>query len=505
MISSIICNFNYYNHGIDRSDYIKKILYPSSYNKAADREVLIKNIRSLINRHINANGEAITHRERIEDTSIHKLENQTFQKDLDGSSDSIVNDSIPEIFLTENGRTAIYLFLTSLDLKPSSRIAVQPFTCNSSVAPIFWAGHQPVYIDIKEDSLTMDPDLLETEAKKGDLSGVIIQHTFGIPADLKRVVEICRNYNLLLIEDCAHTLDIGTETSNVIDESYRIGLSGDASIISFGLEKVLPTKVGGALLLNNKTHSGKVGKIYDTWKFTSRKRSFLWQVNPFIRSIARKSGRLGTELIEILNKIGLFEVGFKKSELIAEMPKDYPRKLSGNLAWVVNNYFPIIDEILDEKRKQGLKYTESIENMNEGFVKGIYRYPSENGDLQLNIIEKVVSKRVEETKSTALKKSINNRSFKGDYLVPFLKYPIILNKELDRIRVLDLLQTNGFYVTDWYSKVLYPPRTDLTAYNYEPGMCPISERVSNHIINLPTGTIFNPEMLWEISDMTPEV
>lgn len=495
-ISSIICKFIYIANEIDRSDYIKNIIHPSSYNKTEDREDLIKSIGALISKHIDNTTPSNTDDQselNVKDNSVDTsaIEKPNLTNNYDGSQRK---KPIPDIFLTENGRTAIYLFLKSLDIKSNSKIAVQPFTCNSSVAPIFWAGHQPVYIDITEESLSMDPALLEAEAKKGDLTGVILQHTFGIPAEIERIVEICKKYTLFLLEDCAHTLDIGTETSKGRNDSFRIGLSGDASIISFGLEKTLPTKVGGALLLNNKSYNDSITKYYETWDFVSRKRSFLWLINPFIRSFARKTGRFGSELIELLRKMEYFEVGFRDIELKAGMPRVYPRKLTGNLAWVANRYLLVIDDILNEKREQGVKYTDSINNLHEGFIKGIYRYPSKGGCLQLN----------NPNDEYTTKDKDDNKS-KVTYTVPHLKYPIILKNNIDRDKIVNMLQSKGFYITDWYCKVLYPPTTDLESYNYNPGSCPVSEKVSSQIINLPTGTIFDLEMLSEVKVVTTAI
>ena len=146
-------------------------------------------------------------------------------------------------FLTANGRSAIYLFLKSLNLPAGSEILVQSFTCVTAVNPILWAGLVPVYVDINPDTLSAAPESLQSRISPRTKL-IMLQHTFGAPGALKTVVELAKKHNLIVLEDCAHAL--GAKANN-----QPLGTFGDAAIISFGIEKTLSTKLGGALLVNN--------------------------------------------------------------------------------------------------------------------------------------------------------------------------------------------------------------------------------------------------------------
>ncbi len=81
---------------------------------------------------------------------------------------------------------------------------MQAFTCNAVSNPIFWAGAKPIYVDIDE-TYNMDPADLKNKISS-KTKAVIVQHTFGVPAQIEKIQEICKKNKLILIEDMAHAL-----------------------------------------------------------------------------------------------------------------------------------------------------------------------------------------------------------------------------------------------------------------------------------------------------------
>ena len=68
---------------------------------------------------------------------------------------------------------------------------------------------------------------------------IILQHTFGMPAELEKARAFAKRNNIFLIEDCAHSF-------GVIIDGKMLGNEGDASFFSFGRDKVLSSVFGGA-------------------------------------------------------------------------------------------------------------------------------------------------------------------------------------------------------------------------------------------------------------------
>src|SRR5215475_3953982 len=110
----------------------------------------------------------------------------------------LLNDS-PK-FWTRSGRQALRLLLGALDLKPGSGVAVPLFTDPSLVSAITAAGHRPVFIDIEEEFLTIDPESLE--AARGSFSAVVIVHLFGQMADVPAILAAAGD--AVIVEDTAH-------------------------------------------------------------------------------------------------------------------------------------------------------------------------------------------------------------------------------------------------------------------------------------------------------------
>jgi dTDP-4-amino-4,6-dideoxygalactose transaminase len=139
-----------------------------------------------------------------------------------------------------NGTDAIALALRALDIGPGSSVVTVSHTAVATVAAIEMTGATPLLIDIDPARYTMDPDALRgvLENPPPDLApikAVVPVHLYGQPADLDRIVPLCREYGVALIEDCA-------QAHGARLHGQRVGTFGDAATFSF-----YPTKNLGAL------------------------------------------------------------------------------------------------------------------------------------------------------------------------------------------------------------------------------------------------------------------
>src|SRR3989344_9676032 len=120
-----------------------------------------------------------------------------------------------------SGRSALYAILKALNeiegLKKGDGVALQAFTCNAAPNPILWADLEPIYVDCNKEDFNIDVnDLtlrLATLAQGKRPKVLVVQHTFGLPANIDEIRAICEVNKLILIEDCAHSL--GAEYSPI--------------------------------------------------------------------------------------------------------------------------------------------------------------------------------------------------------------------------------------------------------------------------------------------------
>ncbi|MCW4029156.1 MAG: DegT/DnrJ/EryC1/StrS family aminotransferase [Candidatus Bathyarchaeota archaeon] len=134
---------------------------------------------------------------------------------------------------------------------------------NSVVA----VGAKPVFADIRAETLSMNPSSLK-ENLTCKTRGVILTHIAGFPnPDLNKIMEICREHGLFLIEDATHSLGA---TVN----GKKVGTFGDAGVFSFTPTKVLTTGEGGMMVTNN-TELGAFARQYRFYGSGSGKTNFV--------------------------------------------------------------------------------------------------------------------------------------------------------------------------------------------------------------------------------------
>jgi dTDP-4-amino-4,6-dideoxygalactose transaminase len=167
--------------------------------------------------------------------------NNKTEKLLKNTMNNFYKINSERIYLTNTGRTALYLILKALDLKKGSKIGVQLFCCPVVFESIIRAGYKPFFLEIDLTTFTLDTNYLKTV--ENELDGLIVVHTFGNPADMDSIKKIMKNKPV--IEDCAHA----------VHSRYKnrfVGTIGDASFFSFGSGKNISAGGGGALLINNR-------------------------------------------------------------------------------------------------------------------------------------------------------------------------------------------------------------------------------------------------------------
>ena len=150
-----------------------------------------------------------------------------------------------------SGTSAGHAALLSLNLKPSSEIIVPSFTFIATANWPLMVGTKPIFSEIEEETLGMDPSYLDSIISKKTKVLMPI-HYGGMPCKIIEIKKFAEQHKLTLIEDSAES--IGSTIGN-----KKTGSFGDMSILSFAGNKVLSTGEGGAVIVNSK-------KIYEKLK-----------------------------------------------------------------------------------------------------------------------------------------------------------------------------------------------------------------------------------------------
>ena len=192
--------------------------------------------------------------------------NQAFQENWLTSSGSNVDgfEKDLELFFKEkrkavvlnSGTSAIHLALIKANINSGDEVLCQTFTFCGSANPIKYLNAKPIFIDSEPETLNMCPIYLETAIKERLAHGVkpkaiIVVHLFGMPAKMKAIIKISKQYNIPIIEDAAEAL--GSKYKNEL-----CGTIGHYGILSFNGNKVITTSSGGALLVETNQEKKEI-------------------------------------------------------------------------------------------------------------------------------------------------------------------------------------------------------------------------------------------------------
>jgi dTDP-4-amino-4,6-dideoxygalactose transaminase len=140
-----------------------------------------------------------------------------------------------EIIFTDLGRSAFQLAIKNLKLE-NSEMLVPAYICDI-FKPIFKHYHiRPVYLDIDLKNFNIQISKIEKKLTSKTKS-VLVCHTYGLPAEMDKILKIAKKHNLKIIEDCAHLPPFGLP---------RAESRGDCTFFSFS--KLCPTINGGMIV-----------------------------------------------------------------------------------------------------------------------------------------------------------------------------------------------------------------------------------------------------------------
>jgi dTDP-4-amino-4,6-dideoxygalactose transaminase len=141
-----------------------------------------------------------------------------------------------------SGRVALFALLRSINLREGEEVILQVPTHIVVANAIRYAGGIPVYVDCEINTFNMNLDLIKKKITP-KTRVLLIQHTFGIPANMDTAIDLARKYKLVLIEDCVHAL--GAEY-----KGRQIGSMGSGAFFSTEETKIISSTMGGMAVTN---------------------------------------------------------------------------------------------------------------------------------------------------------------------------------------------------------------------------------------------------------------
>lgn len=163
-----------------------------------------------------------------------------------------------------SGTSGLHLCVRALGLGAGDEVIVPSFTFIAAANAIRFEGATPVFVDIKADSLNLDPAKVEA-AITSRTRAILLVHNFGVPAAMQELLALARRHALFVIEDACEA--IGAEYGG-----RPVGSFGDAAVFAFYPNKQITTGEGGMIVTRNAALAAKMR----AWRNQGRYDSAEW-------------------------------------------------------------------------------------------------------------------------------------------------------------------------------------------------------------------------------------
>jgi perosamine synthetase len=152
-----------------------------------------------------------------------------------------------------SGTAGLHMCVAALGIGAGDEVITTPFSFVASANCLIYEGAVPRFVDIEDDSLGLDPDLLE--AATGDRTRAILPvHVFGRPCRIEPIVSFARSRGLAVIEDSCEGL--GSSMNG-----RPLGSFGDASVFAFYPNKQMTTGEGGMVVTDDPAIAETVASL----------------------------------------------------------------------------------------------------------------------------------------------------------------------------------------------------------------------------------------------------
>jgi len=191
-----------------------------------------------------------------------------------------------------NGTAALHICLILAGVNAGDEVIMPSLTFVASANAANMVGAHPHFVDVESVTLGIDPDKLDdhlnmiAEVKLGGvynkrtgrkIAAVVPMHAFGHPVRLDKLMKVCDQWNIPMVEDAAESL-------GSYYQGRHTGGFGLASAVSFNGNKIMTTGGGGAILTNDEAlaarakHLTTTAKVAHPWEISHDERGFNYRM-----------------------------------------------------------------------------------------------------------------------------------------------------------------------------------------------------------------------------------
>jgi len=150
-----------------------------------------------------------------------------------------------------SGTDALVIALRCLGVK--EKVITTPMTFVATPESIVLAGAKPEFADIDSNTWNINPEKVE-ECIDSETKAIMPVHLYGLPANMKEIMDIAEDRNLYIIEDCA-------QAHGASDKNKKVGSIGDMGCYSFYSTKNMTVAGNGGMITTNDKKVAELAKL----------------------------------------------------------------------------------------------------------------------------------------------------------------------------------------------------------------------------------------------------
>ena len=142
------------------------------------------------------------------------------------------------------GTSSLHSAFFALGLGPGDEVLCPTYTFLATVMPLFQCYAKPVLCDCEMDTGNISPEDIERKLTERTRA-IVVTHMWGHPCDMEKILKICREHNLYLIEDCSHA-------HGATYFGKKVGTFGEAGCFSFQASKIVTGGCAGIMITDDQ-------------------------------------------------------------------------------------------------------------------------------------------------------------------------------------------------------------------------------------------------------------
>jgi dTDP-4-amino-4,6-dideoxygalactose transaminase len=341
-----------------------------------------------------------------------------------------------------SGRVGFYGLLKSIGVAEGDAVLLQAPTHIVVANAIRYCGARPVYVDCTLRDFNMDSTRArEVLARESRVKAIVVQHTFGIPADIDALLALARARGVVVIEDCVHALGA----------RYRgrpVGGFGTGAFFSTEETKTISSTMGGMVVTDDDALAARMRVFQEScmpppfglaYRYVLKLLLYHLLMQPHIHRFARAAYEGAGSRLPLPRPT-------ENAELRGLKPERYEQRLSNAQAALARRQLGRLEENIRHRSVIAAQYRKAFASSGLGMAQ--------------------VAPQCEPS---------------------YVRFPVLVADREAAVRALAPWLVAG----TWFTSVLEEAVTP-SAGAYQSGSCPQAEYAAAHLINLPTHPRISP-------------